>query len=155
MPKSGWRRAFLQWVVAPGLAVAAGAFAAQAGETIVVLLDQAKISKLPERTQTVIVGNPGIADVTVQKNGVLVVTAKSYGVTNLIALDAMGAVLSESTIRVQGPTDTVVTVMRGVERSSYSCAPDCEPSLNLGDTTTHFSQVSTQAGTRNALAGGK
>jgi Flp pilus assembly secretin CpaC len=155
MPKSGWRRAFLQWVVAPGLAVAVGGFAAQAGETIVVLLDQAKISKLPERTQTVIVGNPGIADVTVQKNGVLVVTAKNYGVTNLIALDAMGAVLSESTIRVQGPSDTVVTVMRGAERSSYSCAPDCEPSLNLGDTSTHFTQVTTQAGARNALAGGK
>ena len=155
MPKSGWRRAFLQWVVAPGLAIASGVFAAQAGETIVVLLDQAKISKLPERTQTVIVGNPGIADVTVQKNGVLVVTAKNYGVTNLIALDAMGAVLSESTIRVQGPTDTVVTVMRGAERSSYSCAPDCEPSLNLGDTSTHFSQVTTQTGARNAMAGGK
>jgi hypothetical protein len=152
MPKSGWRRAFLQWVVAPGLAIASGALAAQAGETIVVLLDQAKISKLPERTQTVIVG---IADVTVQKNGVLVVTAKNYGVTNLIALDAMGAVLSESTIRVQGPTDTVVTVMRGAERSSYSCAPDCEPSLNLGDTSTHFSQVTTQTGARNAMAGGK
>src|SRR5262245_5731907 len=124
MPKSGWRRAFLQWVVAPGLAIAGGIFAAQAGETIVVQLDQAKISKLPERTQTVIVGNPGIADVTVQKNGVLVVTAKNYGVTNLIALDSTGAVLTESTIRVQGPTDTVVTVMRGVERSSYSCTPD-------------------------------
>jgi hypothetical protein len=155
MPKSGHRRALLQWVVAPGLALALGSFAATANEPIVVLLDQAKISKLPDRTQTVIVGNPGIADVTVQKNGVLVITAKSYGVTNLIALDAAGAVLSESTIRVQGPTDTVVTVMRGSQRESYSCAPHCEPALNLGDTGNHFTQVTTQQGARNAFAGGR
>ena len=55
---------------------------------LAVMIDHARVVKLPERTQTVIVGNPSIADVTVQRNGIMVVTGKSYGVTNLIALEA-------------------------------------------------------------------
>ena len=60
-----------------GLALAAAisigfAGASLAAETIVVVLDQAKIVRLPQTAQTVIVGNPGIADVTVQKNGVMI-----------------------------------------------------------------------------------
>ena len=61
---------------------------------LAVMIDHARVVKLPERTQTVIVGNPIIADVTVQRNGIMVVTGKSYGVTNLIALDGAGALLS-------------------------------------------------------------
>ncbi|MFH7163151.1 pilus assembly protein N-terminal domain-containing protein, partial [Klebsiella pneumoniae] len=68
---------------------------------VTVMVDNAKVMRLPERTQTVIVGNPIIADVTLQKNGVLVLTGKSFGATNLIALDAAGAMLAETTIRVE------------------------------------------------------
>jgi Flp pilus assembly secretin CpaC len=54
-------------------------------------LDQAKVLKLPEKTATLVVGNPLIADVAVQPGGIMVVTGKSYGVTNLVALDRGGA----------------------------------------------------------------
>ena len=57
---------------------------------VTILVDNAKIIRLPERTSTVIVGNPIIAEVTPQKNGVLVLTGKSFGSTNLIALDNAG-----------------------------------------------------------------
>ena len=40
---------------------------------LAVMIDHARVVKLPERTQTVIVGNPIIADVTVQRNGIMVV----------------------------------------------------------------------------------
>ena len=83
---------------------------------LAVMIDHARVVKLPERTQTVIVGNPIIADVTVQRNGIMVVTGKSYGVTNLIALDGAGALLSESLISVQATSESVVTVQRGLER---------------------------------------
>ena len=73
---------------------------------LAVMIDHARVVKLPERTQTVIVGNPIIADVTVQRNGIMVVTGKSYGVTNLIALDGAGALLSESLISVQAPSES-------------------------------------------------
>lgn len=65
------------------------------GEAVQVVVDHAKVLRLPDKAQTVIVGNPAIADVTVQRNGVMVITGKSYGVTNLIALDATGALLAE------------------------------------------------------------
>jgi hypothetical protein len=119
---------------------------------LAVMIDHARVVKLPERTQTVIVGNPSIADVTVQRNGIMVVTGKSYGVTNLIALDGGGALLSESLISVQAPSDSVVTVQRGLERESYSCTPSCQPSLLLGDANKYFGEVGGQATQRNALA---
>jgi Pilus formation protein N terminal region len=124
-------------------------------ESVAVMIDHAKVLRLPERTQTVIVGNPIIADVSVQKNGVLVLTGKSYGRTNLIALDNAGTLIAESTISVQASNDAVVTVQRGLDRESYSCTPNCQPSLLLGDATKYFSDVGGQAGQRNTLATSK
>lgn len=121
-------------------------------DPVSVMIDHAKVLRLPERTQTVIVGNPIIADVSVQKNGVLVLTGKSYGRTNLIALDNGGILIAESMISVQAPSDAVVTVQRGLDRESYSCTPSCQPSLLLGDANKYFSEVGGQAGQRNSLA---
>jgi Flp pilus assembly secretin CpaC len=125
-------------------------------DVVAVTVDHAKVIRLPERTQTVVVGNPMIADVTVQKNGILVVTGKSYGVTNLIALDGAGGLLAESLISVQGATEALVTVLRGkerdVERQTYACTPTCQPTLQLGDDSKYFSEVQGQAGQRNTLA---
>lgn len=125
---------------------------ARVDATVTVLADHAKIIRLPEKTQTVIVGNPIIADVTLQKSGILVLTGKSYGVTNLIALDAAGTMLAESMIRVQAPSEAVVTVQRGLERESYSCTPACQPSLLMGDANKYFSEVGGQADQRSTLA---
>lgn len=119
---------------------------------IMVTIDHAKIVRLPEKVQTVVIGNPIVADVTVQRNGILVVTGKSYGSTNLIALDNSGNMLVETSIRVQSSTDTMLTVHRGLERESYSCSPICQPSLLLGDAQRYFSDVSGQASQRNTLA---
>jgi len=131
----------------------AGVDTASAGnETVMVMVDHAKVVKLPDRTQTVIVGNPMIADITVQRNGILVVTGKAYGATNLIALDSAGLLLAESMISVQAPTDAVVTVQRGLARESYSCTPTCQPSLRLGDSPEYFGGVGNQTTQRNTLA---
>ena len=116
------------------------------------MIDHAKVVRLPERTQTVIIGNPIIADITVQRNGVVVVTGKSYGVTNLIALDGTGAMLAESLVSVQAATESVVIVQRGLDRESYSCTPNCQPSMLLGDAAKHFNEIGGQAGQRNTLA---
>src|ERR1041385_4164007 len=107
-------------------------------EPITVNLDQAKLVKLPERTATLIVGNPLIADAAVQPGGVVVLTAKSYGMTNMVAADRNGATLVEYPIQVIGPSDAIVVVFRGVERESYSCAPECERRITLGDSVNFF-----------------
>jgi Flp pilus assembly secretin CpaC len=106
-------------------------------EPVTVHLDQAQLLKLPERTATLVIGNPLIADAVVQGT-VLVITGKSYGLTNLVIVDRGGATLGEYPIQVVGPTDNVVVVYRGVERESYSCAQKCERRITLGDSPTYF-----------------
>lgn len=121
-------------------------------ESVIVTVDHAKVVRLPEKAQTVIVGNPAIADVAIQRNGVMVVTGKSFGVTNLIALDASGTLLAESSVRVRAATDSVLTVQRGLERESYSCTPVCQPAAQLGDVKRFFDEVGGQNRARNAAA---
>jgi Flp pilus assembly secretin CpaC len=118
--------------------------------TIAVNVDQAKLVKLPTRVTTIVVGNPLIADVTLQNGGIIVVTGKGYGATNFIAMDRSGEVLVDRVIQVEGPTDQLVTVYRGVERETYSCMPVCQRRMTLGDGDTYFKSVSDQA---NQLAG--
>lgn len=122
----------------------AGNAAAERAE-VAVTVDRAKVIRLPERTQTLILGNPSIADVAIQKNGIAIVTGKSYGVTNVIALDAAGNMLAESTVSVSAPNDSVVVVQRGLERQSYSCTPSCQPAVILGDANGFFSETKGQA----------
>ena len=85
-------------------------------EKIAVNVDQAKLVKLPGKVATIVVGNPMIADVTLQAGGIVVVTGKGYGATNFIALDRAGEVVVDRVIQVEGPSDQLVTVYRGVER---------------------------------------
>ena len=122
------------------------------GEPIVVYVDQAKVLKLPEKTATLVVGNPLIADVAVQPGGIVVVTAKSYGVTNLVALDRTGTTLMEHPIQVVGPMENVVVLYRGIERESYSCMPNCERRISLGDTATYFTNALGQTTNLNTQA---
>jgi Flp pilus assembly secretin CpaC len=139
----------LLWALA--LAVgAAPADAAAPDQVLRVQVDQAKIARIPEGTVTLVIGNPIVADVTMLKgSGAMVVTGKGFGDTNLIALDAQGNVLDEKTIRVV-PTGSVLVVQRGMERESYSCAPQCMPTVQLGDGK-QFGEASGQVSARNGL----
>lgn len=117
-----------------------------------IMVDRAKVIRLPEKTQTVVIGNPAIADMAIQKNGIVVVTGKSYGTTNLIALDAAGNMLAESIVSVAASTEAIVVLQRGLERQSYSCTPRCQPSVALGDSNNYFSENRGQADARNQFA---
>src|SRR5204863_8994096 len=94
----------------------------------------------------IVVGNPLIADVSLQPGGMMVVTGKGYGTTNVMALDRQGTVMVDRMIQVEGPTDKLVTVYRGVERESYSCTPICQRRVTLGDTSTYFDAQLNQSG---------
>jgi len=123
-------------------------------DKISVYVDQAKLLKLPAKVATIIVGNPLIADVTLQSGGIVVVTGKGYGATNFIAMDRSGDVLVDRQIMVEGPTERLVTVYRGVERESYSCAPICQRRITLGDGDTYFKTAIDQAGSLSSQASG-
>ncbi len=122
-------------------------------EVVSVVLDQARLLRLPDRVSTIIIGNPSIADGTLQTGGLLVVTGKGYGTTNLMVLDAKGTVIAEHTITVSGPTNGL-TVFRGSDRETLSCAPNCQRTLVPGDASAVFDSVVSQNGTRNGLSGG-
>jgi len=130
------------------------AFAQPSGDIITVNVDQAKLLRLPTRVATIVVGNPLIADVTLQTGGVVVLTGKGYGSTNFIAMDRSGEILLDRVIQVEGPTDQLVTVYRGIERESYSCLPICQRRITLGDGETYFKSTMDQAGTLSGQAGG-
>src|ERR1700751_2056876 len=138
-----------------GLGALSWPLAAQAepvAGTIAVNVDQAKLVKLPTRVSTIVVGNPLIADVTLQNGGIIVVTGKGYGATNFIAMDRSGEVLVDRLIQVEGPTDQLVTIYRGVDRETSTCQPICQRRATLGDNDTYFKAVMDQAGTLNGQA---
>jgi hypothetical protein len=149
--RSARRRYRYAFVLALTLASALGMRGAGAAETLTVVLDQAQIMQLPDRVGTIIIGNPLIADVTLQAGGIMVVTGKGYGATNLIVLDRAGATVMTKTIQVVGPRDAVV-VYRGIDRESYSCAPKCERRITLGDAPPYFDLALGQAGARTTQA---
>jgi hypothetical protein len=138
-----------------GLLLAAAATvspAARAAEALNVTLDQATLFKLPEKVATIVVGNPMIADIALQSGGLVVVTGKGYGSTNLIVLDRAGTVLMERAITVRGPDGHTVSVYRGIERETYSCTPNCERRITLGDSLDYFTKTIGQSDARNGSA---
>jgi Flp pilus assembly secretin CpaC len=122
-------------------------------ENLKIALDIATVLRIPEGTDTLAIGNPSIADVTKpQSGGFTVVTGKSYGATNLLALDAKGETLKEMMIFVGAPAERTIIVQRGMTRETWSCAPRCEPTVTLGDGPEYFGGSSGQIGSRNGLA---
>ncbi|PWB94761.1 pilus assembly protein N-terminal domain-containing protein [Methylosinus sporium] len=123
--------------------VSAGVAVARDGERrgVFVDIDHARVVRMPEGAQTLIVGNPLVADVTMLKtNRLMVVTGKSFGSTNLILLDPTGNQVGEETITVVQPMNKLV-VLRGARRESYACAPDCAPTVDLGDDKDYTARV--------------
>src|SRR3954454_25179872 len=94
------------------LLVPASAFAAPVptGGPIAVNMDQSKLIRLPERAATLVIGNPLVADITLQPGGIIIVTGKSYGAPNFVAMDHIGEVLLDRIILVERSADPIVTV---------------------------------------------
>ena len=132
------RRLIRAWAWTIIFAATLGVPAAQA-DNVTVNVDQAQVIKLPERVATVVIGNPLIADAALQSGGILVVTGKGYGTTNMLALDRQGSVVMNKTVEVLGESgNNLVVVYKGAERETYSCAPICEHRITLGDSQGYF-----------------
>lgn len=114
--------------------IAAPALAADAAP-INVNVNMARILRINAPAATVIVGNPGIADVTIQDPQTLILTGKSYGQTNLIILDNAGNPIADTMIEVVQMQAGVMTVYQGQSRTSLACAPVCQNIIMMGDNT--------------------
>ncbi|WP_374684840.1 pilus assembly protein N-terminal domain-containing protein [Mesorhizobium sp. J428] len=120
-------RSVARLLLAATLAVAAAtATAAELG--IEVVMNQAKIVKLARPADTIVVGNPAIADAAVQDASTIVLTGKGFGVTNLVVMDAQGAPIVDEQVYVTRQDDRSVRIYRRSEVQTLSCTPLCESS---------------------------
>jgi len=144
-------RLFRVWAWTVIFAATLGAAPTQA-DTMTVSVDQAQVLKLPERVATIVIGNPRIADAALQNGGILVITGKGYGSTNLLALDRSGRVLLDKTVQVLNESGReLVVVYKGTERETYNCAPACERRITLGDSPSYFKATLEQSHDRTDL----
>ena len=110
-----------------------GGARAASNDIVLVAIDKARVARIPDKTDTLVVGQPAIADVTVLKStGLGVITGKNFGETNLIALDAKGALLGEWTVRVTAEKPDLL-LQDGDTRVDLICSPQCLKATVRGD----------------------
>ncbi|MEF2551890.1 pilus assembly protein N-terminal domain-containing protein [Aurantimonas sp. A2-1-M11] len=134
------------------LAACATASAFDGTGVLPVEVDHARIVQIDNPAATVIVGNPAIVDVAVLSSNRLVLTGRSYGITNLVILNADGDVIMDQQVAVQSFEDNTVRVYRQASRVTYACAPKCEPTVTIGDNDESFGQAAQQYAQRQGMA---
>ncbi len=113
-------RRTLNVLAAAGLVAAVSALTPATAADLVVRYDQSQLLRLPRAVSEVIIGNPSIADVTVQGGNLLVVTGKTFGVTNIIALDADRNVIQDQRVIVDQDDRRTVSVYRMRSTESFA-----------------------------------
>jgi Flp pilus assembly secretin CpaC len=119
---------------------------ALADDAISVHVNMARVLRVNAPASTVIVGNPGVADVTIQDAQTLVLTGKAYGQTNLIVLDNNGDPVADTLIEVSQEQSDLVTVYVSGARTSVSCTPKCTPTVMVGDAPNYTETVTQSYG---------
>ena len=97
---------------------------AEAG--IEVVMNKARIVKLARAADTIVIGNPEIADASVQDATTIVLTGKGFGVTNMVILDAQGQPIVDEDIIVKRGTENTLRIYRRADVQTLSCSPYCE-----------------------------
>ncbi|WP_375201347.1 pilus assembly protein N-terminal domain-containing protein [Hyphococcus sp.] len=128
--------------------IAAAIFAATtqvaAAEQLWLTMDQVRPFKLENPAKSIVVGNPAIADVTIQDNANILLFGKAPGLTNIYIFDENGEAVKNLVIRVRTPSSDMMTVHRGVARTTYNCTTNCEATVTVGDDQAQFGIVSSQ-----------
>jgi hypothetical protein len=121
-------------IAAALLSVAAPAIAAQTG-AVNLGLDEVHTLTFRAPIATVYVGNPSIADITMIDARHAFVQGKSYGRTNIVALNHDGVQVFNSGVTVtSAATNGTVVLNRGTQRITLTCAgTSCEPTPMPGD----------------------
>ena len=130
--------------------LASGAHAAD----FLVEMNKSKALHLQKPVATVMVGNPAVADISIESASLIYVMGKSYGRTNLVALDAEGKPVLDLNISVVSQTSSAVTLTRGAGQISYNCTPRCERVPNVGDDASSFDTLVQQMNDAAAASAG-
>jgi hypothetical protein len=146
------KAAFIAGFLASALAVLP--FSPARAKDLVVKFDQSTLLRMPRPVADVIIGNPLIVEVTAQSNDMLVVTGKTFGITNIIALDASRNIIQDQRVLVIRDEARMVSVTKGGRRESYNCAPNCNPSFVPGDEANFFELVGKSFERKNKMSEG-
>ncbi len=117
---------------------------ARASGQIVVKVDEALVLRLDRPAKRIILGNPAIVDVAAQANNLLVLTGKSFGNTNIIALDINNNEILNKKLTVQLLSETALTLHRGSDRFNYTCRPYCQSQMVVGDQKDYYENIAKQ-----------
>lgn len=106
------------------------------GSCVVVLIDHLRRMRFEGPVKTVLVGNPAIADVTMISASEGVISARSIGSTNMIFLGEAGDAVGDFQVLVREGESQRVVIRRGpASVEAFQCAPRCERTLSLSDST--------------------
>jgi hypothetical protein len=95
-------------------------------EPLQIRLDKAEILRLPEPASVIFVGNPDIADVTIESPTLIFIIGRSAGETNLIIFDDAGEQTGDFDLVVLAEHERHVTVNRSTDLlSTFNCDPRC------------------------------
>lgn len=120
-------------LTAAALALLLTAAAVANAHTVRVPANHAGLIRLPQDAAGVVVGNPDIADAALYDARTLLITAKVYGRTNLIAMNDAGQVIYTADIAVTQNDRSLVQVYRNTDRTSFVCDPVCQTVPLQGD----------------------
>ena len=125
-------RTALAGLVAAGIgavALTAGSPPAGAQQALRVTANKAAIVRLAGQAQNVIIGDPRVADITVENRSMLILFGRSPGETNLIVLDARNREILSVPVVVTTEKDRHVSVISagktGYAEVVYNCAERC------------------------------
>jgi len=90
-------------------------------------IGKARIVRLPEPPDVIMLGNPTVADVVVEGEGRLFLLGREPGETNLLILNKAGTVILSAAIVVEPIRNRRVTVDRGPQSFTLSCNPRRSP----------------------------
>ena len=116
-------------LAAAGLAGGVASVAQAQARPLNIEIDSSTRVQLHAPAGSVIVANPKIADVTVVDANTLFITGKGYGVTEIVAVDALGRPLFQSQVVVSAGSNGTVRVWRGAQATDMACGVSCSPSV--------------------------
>lgn len=129
-----------------------------AGSAISIQTDQTQLIALAAEPGTVVVGNPSIADVSVNGKQVFM-HGRAYGDTNIIILDASGNQMANFDVTVTHAANSEVAIYSAqtaatipASRYSYTCSPNCQRAMVPGDDVQYFSTTVSMNATKFGLA---
>lgn len=121
-------------------------------EQLWLTMDQVRPYELQKPAGQIVVGNPAIADVTVQDKNRIFLFGKAPGLTNIYVFDEEGQPIDNLVIRVRATGNDMLTMHRGGARTTYNCTSQCEATITVGDGTTSFASVVQQVSQKASQA---